>query len=194
MKIITYLKKLLTFALLINNVFLLRLNSENSNEIQNEIKEGESNQEEIAGQIYLKGMAEKHKKSHSTTFGNTSLKKKVESKAKSNDLISTQPTGNTKTTTYKSPILAELWVKYFKYTNAQLNVKTPKTFFVNSGYYQQSRLYPNVDYNKGKDFIRDKNYFYLSVFEKSLVLNSSKMVNKLKILFNLKIDSNAKKH
>jgi hypothetical protein len=196
MKIVAISKKLYIFLLLINNVFLLRLNSQNSNSIknQNEIKNqyqnkskeklGELEGEKInlSGQINLKGSlnSEKHKKTHFTKSLNSSSIKKEETNIKTNIKTNTQPTGNIKTEDFKSPILAELWVKYFKYTNSELNIKSPKNFFVNIGYYQQSRLFPNADVTKGDEFIRDKNYFYLSIFENSFVFNSSKKVNKIK--------------
>ena len=200
MKIITQIKKLLILALLVKNVFPLKLTSENSNNIKNTIKETETETEEtkIAGklntQLILKGTSEKHKKSQrlreienegrvknnnfQSTTNNISSNKatKLETKAKINQPENSQPTTNTKVQNYNSPILAELWVKYFKYTNSELNVKTPKNFFVNSGFYQQTRIYPNEDITKGNEFIKDKNYFYLSVFKNSLVFNSSKKI------------------
>lgn len=182
MKIITFnlIKKLFIFSLLFNNVFLLRLNSENSN--NNKIKEKERS--ELVGQIYLKGTSEKHKKIQLSTTNSSSKKSreglKTNTNAKSNSLYknpaSSQPTGNT-TKSFDSPILMELWVKYFKYTNAESNIKTPRSFFVNSGYYQQTRLYPNLDdYPKDKDLIQNKEHFNLSIFANSLVFNSSKKV------------------
>merc|ERR1711957_707435 len=149
--------------------------------------EGESEESEIAGKlnllgkIYLKGTSEKHKKLNTrTTNTNLLTKAKVETKAKTQiqthapETTQPQPTGNTKTQNYDSLLLTQLWVKYFKYTNAELNVKTPKTFFVNSGFYQQTKLYPNADISKGDEFIKNKNFFYLSVFKNSLVFKSSK--------------------
>ena len=195
MKIITQIKKLLILALLVNNIFPLKLNSENSNNIKITKEEGEGEEEgeegkaelvgRLNGQIYLKGSSEKHKKSHSSSTNNSSSKVKVESKAKVHQAENSQPTGNTKVT-YNSPILGELWVKYFKYTNSELNIKSPKNFFVNSGYYQQTRLFPNKDFTKGNEFIKDKNYFYLSVFKNSLVFNSSKKVKILNKFINKK--------
>jgi hypothetical protein len=201
MKITTLIKKLFILALLSNNVFLLRLNSENSNTIKNEYKNKNKNENEnkfltktfskekeesgIAGQIYLKGTLEKHKKTQLSVTNLSSIKKeeiKLNSKAKAKSSTNqsedknSQPTGNT-TENFNSPILAELWVKYFRYTKSNINIKTPRNFFVNSGYYQQTRLYPNLDYSKDKDLIKDKNYFYLSIFKNSLVFNSSKKVN-----------------
>ena len=134
MKIVTQVKKLLVLVLLFNSVFLYRLNSENSNEVNNSIREEEEMESEIAGKlngkIYLKGLAEKHKKVHSTSTATatTTSKKKEESKEKIKLTDNNQPTGNTKVMKYDSPILAEKWVKYFKYTNSELNVKTPKNF------------------------------------------------------------------
>jgi hypothetical protein len=162
----------------------------------------------IAGQIYLKGTSEKLKKIQLSTSNSSSIKKEelktsaktntntktktnTYTKAKSSSLSSSlnkqsqyndensQLRGNTNTN-YNSPILEELWVKYFKYTNSDLNIKTPRNFFVNSGYYQQGRLYPNLDYSKDKDLIKSKDYFYLSIFKNSLVFNSSKKVKKYK--------------
>lgn len=202
MKIITLIKKLLILGLLVNFVSLLKLNSENSNSIKIKEAEGESVSEsesegiagKLNGQIYLKGTAEKHRKSRTNLQTNFASKKKEESKAKnkinsSNKSLSkntqtpTESASNSKTIKSESPIIAELWVKYFKYTNSELNVKSPKSFFVNSGYYQQTRLYPNVDFTKGKEFIRNKNYFYLSVFKNSLTFTSSKKVKNPEIKY-----------
>merc|ERR1712032_275925 len=179
---ITQIKKLLILALFVKSIFTLKLREENSNNVKNSIKEQEQESEKIAGQlngkINLKGTSGKHKKIHSSNTNNISSKSKVESRSKISPTESTepQPTGNTKVQNYNSPILAELWVKYFKYTNSELNIKTPKNFFVNSGFYQQTRLFPNEDVSKGKEFIRNKNYFYLSVFKNALVFNSSKKI------------------
>merc|ERR1711957_439160 len=117
--------------------------------------EGESEESEIAGKlnllgkIYLKGTSEKHKKLNTrTTNTNLLTKAKVETKAKTQiqtqnrapETTQPQPTGNTKTQNYDSLLLTQLWVKYFKYTNAELNVKTPKTFFVNSGFFNKQNF------------------------------------------------------
>ena len=184
MKIITQIKKLIILALLVTNVFSLKsfLENENSNNIKNTIKEVEQEEAKIAGKInnklILKGTSEKHKKSHTTIQKTVASKAKVVSKAKTAEPVNPQPTGNSKVQSFDSPILVQLWVKYFKYTNAELNVKTPKTFFVNSGFYQQTKLYPNADITKGNDFIKTKNNFYLSIFKNSLVFKTSKNVKK----------------
>ena len=87
MKIVTQVKKLLVLVLLFNSVFLYRLNSENSNEVNNSIREEEEMESEIAGKlngkIYLKGLAEKHKKIYSTlSVTTTSKKRRVKRKNK----------------------------------------------------------------------------------------------------------------
>lgn len=191
MKITTIIKKLIILGLLINNISPLRLKAEFSSNNKNNIKESENESEEFAnnlnvnGKIYLKGTSEKHKKSHLSLSSNSSLKKKEESRSKSSSKTYSKANSrvnpedhysSTNTKSHDSPILAELWIKYFKYTNQELNVKTPKTFFVNSAYYQQTRLFPNIDYTKGRDYIKDKNFFYLSVFKNSLVITTSRKV------------------
>lgn len=183
------------FLILINSIFptKLKLNSLNNikikSSLENNLKESESESEseelniagKLKGKIYLniKGNLnlEKHKKSQMALNSKSSTKKKEELKGKkSPDFHNEANSGNNKTFKFNSPIFLENWVKYFKYTDKELNVKTPKKFLVNSGYYQQTRLYPNTDFKKNKEFIRDKNFFYLSVFKDALVFSTSKKV------------------
>lgn len=182
MKIITEIKKLFIFSILINGVFLIKLNSENlnSNSLESKESEGIGIAGQLNGQIYLKGKAslEKNKKTHLTTQTNTSVNKKEKenSTLKTKQSENLQSHSNSNKLVFDNPIILETWVKYFKYTNNELNVKTPKSFFVNSGFYQQTRLFPNADVSKDNDLIKNKNYFYLSLFKNSLVFSTSKKV------------------
>lgn len=207
MKIITLFKNLLILSLLVSDTFQSNLSAENSNKLTNSIKvsegesEGESEEMEselseklnLNGQIYLKGASSKHRKSHSTLTTNSFAKNKVETNLKSNQKSratsenksknSQHSSGDDIKTTHQhhdSPILAEFWVKYFKFSNTEVkNIRTLKKFFVNNGFYQQTKLFPNTDFSKGKDFIKDSNHFYLSLFKNSFVFTSSKRVRKL---------------
>jgi len=101
-----------------------------------------------------------------------------------NSGIKTQTTLNKKAKMIdgNQPILFRAWIKYFKYSDGIINTPVPKGFNFNPEFYEQKKYYPNDDYQKRNkegqyDFIRDKNYFYLTLFQKALVFNSNKIVN-----------------
>jgi len=154
----------------------------------------------LNGEIYLNEQAEKHKKSKSNSQNMTKKIKNnlktIEKLLKSNNGFSSKKENafqtnskhtallekNSKNESENSgSILYAVWIKYFKYTNKSLSVKSPKEFEINTSFNEQKRIFSEVNLSKTNiseknDYIKNQNYFYLSIFKNSLLFNSSKKV------------------
>ena len=110
-----------------------------------------------------------------TTKNSAQAKKKTETNAQhsiKNKALNAEITG---------PVLHQGWIKYFKYSDGVINAPLPKGFDINPEFADQKKYFPHEKYteknNDGTyDFIRDKNYFYLHLFENLIAINSSKKV------------------
>ena len=79
------------------------------------------------------------------------------------------------------PIYIEMWAKYFKYTDDDLNIQTPKHFFQNNEFFNQMKMFPNADlketdHDGQSTYIRDKTYFYILLFSRSLNFVTSRQI------------------
>ncbi len=136
--------------------------------------------------IYMKGLIEKNKKeraiSNSFSMSNLELSKYSSGYQKVYNGLPNLPSNNAISEVDKNvPILYQTWVKFFKYTNQNLNINTPKEFFKNHVFYEQIKFFPNISFEKTNQdrnyqFIRNENYFYLSIFKNAFVFNTSKKV------------------
>lgn len=84
--------------------------------------------------------------------------------------------------TGKGPILLEMWVKYFKYSDLDvMKSNTPKSFYKNNEFYNQLKYFPGASLQQKETdgsytFIRDKGYFYGVLFTNTLNFITSRQV------------------
>jgi len=96
-----------------------------------------------------------------------------------------------KTHVFEGPILHKGWIKFFKYSAKNgVDAKHPNSFKENRQFFEQAKHFPNADLKTKKDgffeFIRDNHYFFLSLFENLIAINSSLYVRTLNFfLLNL---------
>lgn len=191
MKLFKLSRGVLILILAANLLFSNCLSNENKN--KNSIKSGAKENLKLNGGINLEETQQRHKRAKSnlekalrTRLTSSSTVK--DDKPESNiHFIQTEdkeinPTNQSiDAISNPSPILFEGWIKYFKYSTEDLNITTPKEFIKNPDFYNQKKFFPGQDFRKpdakGKyNFIRDENYFSLSIFRNSYVFNSSKKV------------------
>jgi hypothetical protein len=180
--------------------------SENSNANNNLIQNLSLENSKLNGGIYLNENLEKHRKArlgveYVSKNSNSNLNKAGN---KNNNLSNTEillPKGGFSPALIQKPdvqkpveiqktgsIVHQGWVKYFKFTNEALTILTPKKFIKNPGYYEQKRFFPKEDFTKPDsdgeyEYLRDENYFYLTMFPGYLIFNQSKKVFHFKNLF-----------
>ncbi len=198
--------KFLIFVVFISN-FLFSHCSENSNNNSNQILSKENSK--LNGGIYLTENMEKHRKtrlnseinSHSSNLIRASNKKNVisnQDNPSSQDGVSAALLQKNQAPKRDSPveppksgtIMHKGWVKYFKFTNQNVNKVTPKEFIKNPAFYEQMKYFPKEDFTaKNSDgvyeYIRGENFFYLSIFPGYFIFNQSK---KVKNCFNFIIN------
>ena len=81
------------------------------------------------------------------------------------------------------PVYYTAWVKYFKYSNVNIN-NAPKKFFKNDDYEEQIKLFPNADFKKLSSdgintlysYIQSPSHFYAVVFANNLNIVTSRHV------------------
>ena len=202
MKLLKFTKILIIMIFTSNLLFSYC--SENSN-ANNNLNQNFS-QENLKDGIYLNEKMEKHRKArlafeytsknHNSNLNKAANRKNVLSNQEnpllqggfSPDTIQKNQAVNPQKNVElqkSGPIVHEGWVKYFKFTNEALTDLTPKEFIKNPAFYEQRKFYPKADFSKANtngvhEFIRNENYFYLSIFPGYLVFNQSK---KVKILY-----------
>jgi len=173
---------------------------ENSNANSNLNQNLSLENSKLKGGIYLNENLEKHRKArlgveYVSKNSNSNLNK---ARNKNNNLSNTEillPKGGFSPALIQKPqddqkhvelqktgsIVHQGWVKYFKFTNKALTILTPKQFIKNPGYYEQKRFFPKEDFSKPNsdgdyEYLRDENYFYLTIFPGYLIFNQSKRV------------------
>lgn len=206
MKLVNLSLKIFIGIILVTLVF--SFNTENKSAVSASVSSSSSSESNLNHGIFLRKYKKVVSKSKTT---NTNLNKN-QNRAKTsvatnkfakkvnntpvNNTPSTpnQPTGgnNQKTIKIDGPILHKGWIKYYKiFGKSGLELKHPDFFKENSQFFEQPKYFPNADLNSKRDgiyqFIRDKNYFFLHLFENMISINSSLNVNKKFIKLNLNI-------
>jgi len=154
--------------------------SENTNTIQSANKNKNTSLEKanLNSEIFLREKVFKYKNVKKTSAHNSNTNQNT-SAIKSS--IKTNAKTRVKEIKIKGAILHKGWVKYFKYSDGAINAPLPKGFEINPEFDDQKKSHRDEDFKQKNldgtfDLIRDKNYFYLHLFENVVTINSSREV------------------
>lgn len=186
MKLFNLVTKLVATVIIGNIIFTLC--SENTNTIQLANKNKLTEKSNLNSGIFLREKVFKYKNvkkaaAHGSNSNHNTAAIKSTAKTNTNNRVRDIETNG--------PILHQGWVKYFKYSDGQVNAPLPKGFETNPEFDEQKKNHRDEDYSQRNtdgtfNYIRDKNYFYLNLFENVVTINSSREVFKffyIKLLF-----------
>lgn len=185
MKLINLVTKLIASVILGNIIFAMC--SENTNTIQITNQNTFSEKAKVNSEIFLREKVFKYKnvKKASTHNQNT-----IQNRAAVKSTEKTKNKNRVKDIETNGPILHQGWVKYFKYSDGAINVPLPKGFEINTEFEEQKKYHRDENYSQKNldgtyDLIRDKNYFYLNLFQNIVTINSSREVFIINIFISL---------
>jgi hypothetical protein len=183
MKLFNYLLNTILGFLIFNCIYIHAF--ENKNLIQFESKNSITETSKLNSGIFLTEKAFKYKNTKKAKTENNFTSKKSSSNLKSSAQIKTNVSLKkiSPNIEISSPILYEGWIKYFKYSQGSINSPIPKGFNINPEFLEEKKDSSNEDPKKihndsFSNFIREETDFYLHLFEKMIIINSSKLVKK----------------
>lgn len=100
--------------------------------------------------------------------------------------------------TMDKAIIYATWVKFFKFKQTEMsNDNTPKQFFLNTEYRNQYKLNPNINLDEKDNegmykYIRDKTYFYATLFKNRITFLSSRQRELHKVFDDIAIEEMGK--
>lgn len=192
------LTKIMIFVIFSSNLLFLEC-SKNSNSNKNLNQNLSQENSKLNGGIYLNESMEKHRKARlsveyvsknrNSNLNRAAIKKNVLPKQENplpkssfSPAVLQKPNVEKPAELPKNgSIIHKGWVKYFKFSNEALTILTPKEFLKNPGFYQQRKYFPKEDFSKPNsegefEFIRNENYFYITIFPGYILFNQSKKV------------------
>jgi hypothetical protein len=176
MKLFNLVTKLIASVIIGNIIFAMC--SENTNTIQSAIKNTFLEKANLNSEIFLREKVFKYKNVKKASAHNSNTNQytsAIKSSSKTNAKT------RIKEIKIKGAILYKGWVKYFKYSDGAINAPLPKGFEINPEFDEQKKSHRDEDFKQKNldgtfDLIRDKNYFYLHLFENVVTINSSREV------------------
>lgn len=191
------------FIAIILLTFVLSNNTENKGTSSNSLESKEKNELNLNHGIFLnqklfkskaatakKATIKKSKAKNKTSKSNLSSANKSKnnpsSTSGSNTPQNNKNNSNSKSMDLSGPILNQGWIKYFKYSGKNGQKMNVSGFKENEQFYEQRKFFPNVDLKEKKngnfEYIRDKEYFFFSLFESVLSINSSLHFKERKVI------------
>ncbi len=186
MKLFNFITKLVASVIIGNVIFAVCSENTNTNQLTN--KNTSLEKAKINSKIFLvakdlkypSNKKKKLSKKKANFLQNTEAIKKVQTEKTAEKTAENTKQGNGDVET-KGPILHHGWIKYFKYSDGAINAPLPKGFEYNREFDEQKKYHRDEDYKQRNvdgtySYIRDRNYFYLHLFENVVTIISSREV------------------
>jgi hypothetical protein len=142
----------------------------------------------LTEKLFKSKLANKNLSKKSMTVTKTNILTKEKEKEKGKSKINLTKNKTTKLNnqsnnpiSFTGPILHKSWIKYIKFSGKLgLKKNLPTSFNENEQFFQQMKYFPKANLESKKDnlyeYIRDKQYFFLYLFENVISINSSLQV------------------
>lgn len=178
MKLFNLITKLVASVIIGNIIFAMCSENTNTNHLANKNTSTEKTKANLNSGIFLTEKVFKYKNVKKAAAHNSNQNQNT---ARTKSTVKSNTFNRVSDEEINGPILHKGWVKYFKYSDGAINAPLPKGFEINPEFDEQKKYHRDEDYKQSNldgtfDLIRDKNYFYLHLFENVVTINSSREV------------------